>query len=228
MTGLGHVTPGGPPLIERLSPTVTLTKVSVGPMDNNAFLLHSTTGGSLLIDAANDAKRLLGLIGAAKPAGAERTLDAVITSHRHDDHWQALAEVAEATGAQLVAGRPDVDAIATGAWVEDVHGVWDDDEITLGEESLEVLGLVGHTPGSIALVYRAPNGTAHLFVGDSLFPGGPGRTRSAAEFAALMSDLESKVFGRFDDSAYVHPGHGDDTTLGAERPHLSEWRSRGW
>ena len=228
MTGLGHVSPGGSPLVERLSPTVTLTKVSVGPMDNNAYLLHSTTGGSLLIDAANDAKRLLGLIGADKPAGAERALDAVVTTHRHDDHWQGLAEVAEATGAQLVAGRPDVDAVATGAWVEDVHGVWDGDEITLGEESLEVVGLVGHTPGSIALVYRAPSGRAHLFTGDSLFPGGPGKTWSAADFTSLMSDLETKVFGRFDDLAYVHPGHGDDTTLGAERPHLPNWRSRGW
>jgi glyoxylase-like metal-dependent hydrolase (beta-lactamase superfamily II) len=68
----------------------------------------------------------------------------------------------------------------------------------------------------------------HLFTGDSLFPGGPGRTTSPQDFAGLMDDLEAKVFGRFDDATVVHPGHGDDTTLGAERPQLAEWRARGW
>lgn len=222
MTGLGHVEPGGPPLARRLSGTVTLSKVSVGPMDNNAYLLHSTTGGSLLVDAANDAGRLLNLIGPAK------ALDTIVTTHRHQDHWQALAQVAGETGAALVCGRPDLDAIATGAWVEGVTGVWDGDEVALGEEWLEVIGLVGHTPGSIALVYRADGGPSHLFTGDSLFPGGVGRTTSPDDFDSLLTDVQSKLFGRFPDDTVVHPGHGDDTTLGAERPQLAEWRSRGW
>jgi glyoxylase-like metal-dependent hydrolase (beta-lactamase superfamily II) len=222
MAPLGHVTPGGPPLAERLSSTVTLTKVSVGPMDNNAYLLHSSTGGSVLIDAANDADRLLNLIG------SELALDTVVTTHRHDDHIQALAQVGAATRAGLVAGRPDVEAIATRARVEDVQGVWDGDEVALGQEALTVIGLVGHTPGSIALAYAAPDGIVHLFTGDSLFPGGPGRTRSPEDFRSLMDDLEAKIFGRYEDSARVHPGHGDDTTLGAERSHLGEWRARGW
>lgn len=222
MTGLGHVEAGGPPLVTRLSSTVTLTKVSVGPMDNNAYLLHSTTGGSLLIDAANDASRLLDLVG------PEKALDAVVTTHRHDDHWQGLAQVSAATGATLICGRPDVDAVATGAWVEGVNGVWDGDEVALGQEWLEVIGLVGHTPGSIALRYQAAEGTTHLFTGDSLFPGGPGRTQTPADFTSLMNDLEVKIFARFDDATHVHPGHGDDTTLGAERPHLAQWRVRGW
>ena len=220
MSGAGHVQPGGPPFTARLSSTTTMTKVSVGPMDNNAYLLAAGSA-SVLIDAANDADRLLRLIG-------EAPLQMVITTHRHGDHWQALAEVAEATGAQLVCGRPDLDAIATGAWVENLTGVWDGDSIALGEESLEVIGLVGHTPGSIALAYRGPTGVTHLFTGDSLFPGGPGKTRSAADFASLMDDLETKIFARFDDPTVVHPGHGDDTTLGAERPQLGAWRARGW
>ena len=136
--------------------------------------------------------------------------------------------MAEATKAELVAGRPDVDAIATGAWVEDVAGVWDTDTIALGEATLEVIGLVGHTPGSIALAYVADDQVVHLFTGDSLFPGGPGKTSEPEDFATLISDLETKVFARFADSTVVHPGHGDDTTLGAERPHLEEWRARGW
>ncbi len=220
MTGLNHVSPGGAPLVVRLSPTVSLTKISVGPMDNNAYLLQGPDGATVLIDAANDEDRLLKIIAGGR-------VDAIVTTHRHDDHWQALAPLAGATSAQLVAGRPDVDAIATGAWVEDLVGVWDGDQVDLGTESLEVIGLVGHTPGSITLAY-AGDGATHLFTGDSLFPGGPGKTNDPEDFNSLMDDLESKVFARFDDSTVVHPGHGDDTTLGAERPHLGEWRNRGW
>lgn len=222
MTGLGYVESGGAPLVERLSATVSLTKLSVGPMDNNAYLLQSSTGGAVLIDAANDADRLLRVIGTDAP------LDAIVTTHRHGDHWQALADVAAATKAELICGRPDVDAVSTGAWVEGVAGVWDGDQIGLGHETLEVIGLVGHTPGSIALIYRSIGGSAHLFTGDSLFPGGPGRTQSPADFSSLMDDLEQKIFAQFDDDARVHPGHGNDTTLGTERPHLDTWRSRGW
>jgi len=156
------------------------------------------------------------------------TVDTVVTTHRHGDHWQGLSAVAEATGADLFCGRPDVDAIATGAWVEGLVGLWDGDGVRVGDETLEVIGLVGHTPGSIALAYRAPDGITHLFTGDSLFPGGPGKTSDPADFTSLMDDLEAKVFGRFDDRTVVHPGHGDGTTLGAERPHLAEWRARGW
>lgn len=220
MTGLNHVQPGGAPIVVRLSPTVTMTKISVGPMDNNAYLLQTGSGATVLIDAANNSGRLLKLIG-------DEPLDTVVTTHRHGDHWQALAVVAEATGARLVGGRPDVDAIAEGAKVSGLVGVWDGDQVELGEESLAVIGLVGHTPGSITLAYRG-GGPVHLFTGDSLFPGGPGRTTNPKDFASLMADLESKVFDRFDDEAVVHPGHGDDTTLGVERPHLAEWRARGW
>ncbi len=219
MPGLNHVEPGGEPLTLSLSPTLTLTKLSVGPMDNNAYLLR-TEGAALLVDAAADADRLLGVTGTA--------LDAVVTTHRHPDHWQALAAVAEATGALLACGRPDVDAIATGAWVEGLVGVWDGDFVAVGAHTLQVIGLVGHTPGSIALAWTGEEGIAHLFTGDSLFPGGPGKTSGPVDFGTLLDDLEEKVFGRFDDATVVHPGHGDDTTLGAERPQLPEWRRRGW
>jgi glyoxylase-like metal-dependent hydrolase (beta-lactamase superfamily II) len=220
MTGLGHVTRGGPPLVARLSDSVTMTKLSVGPMDNNAYLLAAATD-AVLIDAANDAERLIALIGDAN-------LTTIITTHRHGDHVQALADVAEVTGARLLTGQPDAAAVAEAGGVSDLTGVWDGDHVSLGDERLEVIGLVGHTPGSITLVYRGAGGPAHLFTGDSLFPGGVGRTRSRRDFTSLIDDVESKLFDRFDDDAVVHPGHGDDTTLGAERPHLSEWRDRGW
>jgi glyoxylase-like metal-dependent hydrolase (beta-lactamase superfamily II) len=221
MAGLNHVDPGGAPLLVRLSPAVTMTKLSVGgPMDNNAYLLQARGGSSVLIDAANDSSRLLRLIG-------EEPVDTVVTTHRHPDHWQALAAVAERTGARLVAGRPDADAIEREAGVSGIQRVWDGDQVALGDEQLAVLGLVGHTPGSITLVYgggRVP----HLFTGDSLFPGGPGKTHFPEDFTSLLDGLEEKVFDAFGDDAVVHPGHGDDTTLGRERPHLPEWRRRGW
>ncbi len=220
MQGFNHVEPGGRPLVVPLSGSITMIKVSVGPVDNNAYFLQHRIGGSLLVDAANDDDRLLKII-------SDQSLNTIVTTHRHADHWQALPSVAAATGARLICGQPDLEAISTGAWVEGMVGVWDGDQIELGTERLEVIGLVGHTPGSITLAYLG-TGTTHLFTGDSLFPGGPGKTNSPEDFTSLMNDLESKIFDRFDDATVVHPGHGDDTTLGTERPHLAEWRKRGW
>jgi glyoxylase-like metal-dependent hydrolase (beta-lactamase superfamily II) len=205
-----------------LSPNVTVIKVSVGPMDNNAYLLQPRTGAAVLIDAANDAERLVSLISAQPVA-------TIATTHRHRDHWQALDRVAATIApARLVAGKPDVEAIASGSGLQGLVGVWDGDRIELGDESLEVIGLVGHTPGSITLVYEGESGAAHLFTGDSLFPGGPGKTTTVKDFTSLMDDLEAKIFGRFGDDTVIHPGHGDDSTLGEERPHIPEWRARGW
>jgi glyoxylase-like metal-dependent hydrolase (beta-lactamase superfamily II) len=220
MPGINHVEPGGPPLVLRLSGSVTVTKISVGPVDNNVYLLQHNSGSSVLIDAANDADRLLKII-------SDEPLQAIVTTHRHADHWQALSSVAAATGAQLLCGDSDLEAIRIGTEVRGLNGVWDGDQIQLGSEWLEVIGLVGHTPGSITLAYPGA-GRTHLFTGDSLFPGGPGKTNTPEDFESLMNDLEAKIFGRFDDDTVVHPGHGDDTTLGTERPHLKEWWQRGW
>ena len=220
MEGRRHVTPRGRPLVEKLSSSVTMIKVSVGPMDNNVYLLQPQHGPGVLIDAANDHERLLGLL-------AGQPLQTIVTTHRHGDHWQALGRVAATTNARLLAGQPDSAAIAEETGVQALTGVWDGDRIELGEEFLEVIGLVGHTPGSIALAYSGGSNT-HLFTGDALFPGGPGRTTNPTDFGTLMNDLETKIFARFADDTVVHPGHGDGTTLGDERPHLSQWRARGW
>ena len=101
------------------------------------------------------------------------------------------------------------------------------DRIRFGEIELEVIHLRGHTPGSIALVHRDEDGT-HLFTGDSLFPGGVGKTWSAEDFAQLVDDVEERVFGVLPDDTWFYPGHGDDSTLGEERPHVAEWRERAW
>jgi glyoxylase-like metal-dependent hydrolase (beta-lactamase superfamily II) len=196
---------------------LTITKLSVGPMDNNAYLLRcKATGATLLIDAANESDQLLDLCGG--------TLDNVLTTHQHADHWQALEDVVSATGARTYAGRLDADGIPVATQVL----VDDGDTVQFGEIELKAIHLVGHTPGSIALLYQDPAGHPHLFTGDCLFPGGPGRTTNPADFASLMDGLEEKVFGRLPDETAVYPGHAADTTLGKERSSIPEWRARGW
>ena len=134
----------------------------------------------------------------------------------------------EATSAAVVAGTPDADAITEQTGVEVTRRVGHGDTVAVGDCTLDVIALAGHTPGSIALRYADPDGHDHLFTGDSLFPGGPGRTTAPEDFASLMDDLEARVFGRLPDETWFYPGHGDDSTLGAQRPHLAEWRERGW
>ncbi|HTE74697.1 MAG TPA: MBL fold metallo-hydrolase [Actinomycetes bacterium] len=213
----GHVSPGGPAATRELD-ALTIIKVSVGSMDNNAYLLECRASGELLlVDAAAEASRLLGLVG-------ERRLGQVVTTHRHGDHWQALERVVNATGARTAAGRDDVEGIPVGT--DDLLA--DGDTVTVGEVTLGVVQLVGHTPGSVALLHDDRSGHPHLFTGDSLFPGGVGRTTTPEDFASLLGDVESKLFGRLPDETWFYPGHGDDSTLRAERPHLEEWRARGW
>lgn len=217
MTYTGDVRPGGAPDVRELR-DLTITKVSVGPMDNNAYLLRCrATGEQLLIDAANDPDRLLGLVG-------EPGLSTVVTTHRHPDHWFALEDVVEATGAASVAHPADASELPVVTAT-----VSDGDTVRVGQCDLEVIHLVGHTPGSIALLYRDPAGFPHLFTGDSLFPGGVGNTRgNADDFASLMGDVEHKLFDRLPDETWFYPGHGKDSTLGAERPSIPDWRARGW
>ncbi len=216
----GHVDPGT--AARRTLPGATILKASVGPMDNNAYLVTcSATGETLLIDAANDADYLIGLIRRQAPK-----LSLIVTSHQHFDHWQALEAVAAATGAPTAANEIDAGPLP----VKPDRLLANGDTVQIGELEFDVIHLRGHTPGSIALALDgAPTGgVTQLFTGDCLFPGGPGRTTRPEDFESLMSDLESGVFGRYDDATIVYPGHGDDTTLGVERPHLQEWRARGW
>jgi glyoxylase-like metal-dependent hydrolase (beta-lactamase superfamily II) len=217
----GAVTAGGPAQV-RETTGLTITKVAVDPkMSNNCYLLTCrTTGDKVLVDAADEAERLLEL--------CDRELTSVVTTHQHWDHHRALAEVVGATGAQTLAGAPDAAAITeqTGTGI-DVRLV-DGDTVTVGDCALRVIAVAGHTPGSICLVYDDPEGHPHLFTGDSLFPGGVGNTFGNKDaFDQLIDAVEHRVFGSLPDETWFYPGHGDDSTLGAERPHQSEWRARG-
>lgn len=217
MSYQGKVVPGGPAAVRELTHLI-VSKVSVGPMDNNAYVLRCrATGEELLVDAADEPQRILAVCG-------EGPLARVVTTHRHGDHWQALTAVVAATGARTVAHVDDAPAIP----VPTDEVVRDGDLVRFGRIELEVVHLVGHTPGSIALLYDDPTGQPHVWTGDSLFPGGVGRTTTPESFASLFGDVQDKLFDRLPDETWVYPGHGDDTTLGRERPHLQEWRARGW
>lgn len=219
----GDVEVGGASDVRSLR-TLEIRKAAVGEMDNNAYLLTCLVSGvQMLIDAAADFPRLMRLIREGSPS--ER-LDGVITTHSHWDHVQALPKIIAKTDARTFAGAEDAPEIPT----RTTDPVKDGDVIRVGVNELEVIALRGHTPGSIALLFRGEGTDGdHLFTGDSLFPGGLGATQGDSQrFRQLLGDVEERLFDRLADSTWVYPGHGGDTTLGAERPHLAQWRERGW
>ena len=219
----GVVTPGGPADTREL-PRLTIRKLAVSQMSNNVYLLTCrATGAQLLIDAADDAPALLRLVR----SGGEG-LDVIVTTHQHWDHVRALADLVAAAGARTIAGHDDASALPVPVDETVEHG----DTVRFGEIDLAVVHLRGHTPGSIALAYRDSDdasGRTHLFTGDSLFPGGIGNTKNPGQsFEMLIEDVTTRVFDVYDDDTWFYPGHGNDGVLGDERPHLQEWRERGW
>ena len=222
----GDVSPGGEPDVRVLG-AVTVTKVAVDPeMSNNCYLLHCpATDEVVLVDAAAEPERLLELVG-------DRPLTSIVTTHQHWDHHRGLAAVKAAhPAATVVAGAPDADAITEQTGVEVERRVGEGDRVAVGTCDLQVIPIAGHTPGSIALLLDDPDvaPAPHLFTGDSLFPGGVGATFGDAEaFTRLIDEVETKIFDRLPDETWFYPGHGGDGRLGEERPHLPEWRSRGW
>ncbi|HJQ01018.1 MAG TPA: MBL fold metallo-hydrolase [Jatrophihabitans sp.] len=219
MSYTGRVAVGGPMDVREL-PGALIAKLAVGRYDNNVYLIRCTaTGAALLIDAAAEADRLVEFSSFdGEPAGS------VLTTHLHPDHWQALGALVAQTGARTLAGAADAGGIPVPTDRLLRHG----DRVQVGELELAAIELRGHTPGSIALYYQDPEGTGHLFTGDALFPGGVGRTTSPAAFDSLYGDVVSRIFDVYGDDTWFYPGHGNDSTLGTERPQLAEWRERGW
>ncbi|MCU1353940.1 MAG: hypothetical protein JWM05_3149 [Acidimicrobiales bacterium] len=188
-------------------------KLVVGPMDNNVFVLRCTqTGEAVLLDAANEHEKLLDLC---------RTLDVrqVLETHGHWDHIQAVPELRDAgysvhVTAQDAEMLPSYDELLA-----------DDDVITVGRLRLHTIHTPGHTPGSMCFRLE---GSPILFSGDTLFPGGVGNTKFGGDWPTILRSVEDRLFATLDADVQVLPGHGDDTTIGAERPHLDEWVERGW
>lgn len=190
-----------------------ITKLSVGPMDNNVYLIAVGDAVAVVDGGSNEADAVMAALG-------DRKLDAILQTHNHRDHLVTLRKVVEATQVPVLA-HPD-DALPVSA-----QAVGDGDVHKLGGVTLTVLHTPGHTPGSICFLLQEA-GESHLFAGDTLFPGGPGNTFGNKQaFETIMRSLDTKLFV-LPDSTHVYPGHGDDTTIGAERPNLEEWRERGW
>jgi glyoxylase-like metal-dependent hydrolase (beta-lactamase superfamily II) len=206
---------------------ITIRRISVSEMDNNVYLLTAKeSGAQLLIDAADDLPAIQRLLyDAAADTEATPKLELIATTHRHWDHVRALPALVEASGARTAAGTDDAPELPVTVDVLLDHG----DVGNFDGFDVTAVHLRGHTPGSVALVYQAPDGPPHIFSGDSLFPGGVGSTQKDPDrFSQLINDVSDRLFDVYPDDTVVHPGHGKPTTLGAERPHLEEWRARGW
>ena len=189
-------------------------KLVVGPVDNNVFVLRCTeTGDSLLIDAANEHDKLLEL---ARLLNVRR----VVETHGHWDHIAAIPAMRDA-GYSVAVTAEDA------AMLDSYDEILDDDTmIEVGRLRLRTIHSPGHTPGSISFKLE---GAPILFTGDTLFPGGPGATKfPGGDFPTIIRTIEDRFFRVLDDDVLVLPGHGDDTTIGTERPHLDEWVDRGW
>lgn len=209
---------------------VIIRSIPVSEMANNVYLITAKeSGAQVLIDAADDAEAIKELVAnGAQDSAAEPVLQAIITTHRHWDHIRALPATSAAfPDAMTIAGADDAEAITEAEAVEIARPVDHLDVGDFGGFVLQAISLRGHTPGSIALLLR-DGGETILFSGDSLFPGGPGKTWSSEDFTSLIDDLEERIFAQLPDETIVLPGHGAATTVGAERPHLGHWRERGW
>ena len=193
---------------------LTVTKVSVGPMDNNVYVVRcSETGASVLIDAANEHDRLIELC---------QRLDVrkVLETHGHWDHIQAVPAVRDA-GYEVGITAADSSMLPSYDFVLE-----DDTVLEIGRLKLRTVHTPGHTPGSMCFLVE---GSPLVFSGDTLFPGGPGNTTfEGGDFDTVIRSIDERLFSPLPPETIVMPGHGADTTIGTERPNLQEWIDRGW
>ena len=194
---------------------VEVHKLVVGPYDNNVFVIRCrATGDAVLIDAANEHEKLLEL---CTQLGVRRVLE----THGHWDHIQAIPAMREAGYeiAVTAADAPRLKDVGYDVFIDDAE------VIEVGNLRLLAIHNPGHTEGSISF---AVADTPLLFTGDTLFPGGPGNTAlEGGDFATIIQSIDNKLL-TFPPDTIVLPGHGLDTTIGAERPHLQSWVDRGW
>ena len=193
---------------------VEIHKVVVGPIDNNVFVVRcKATGDAVLLDAANEHERLLEL---CQTLGVRKVLE----THGHWDHIQAVPAVRDA-GYEVGVTAGDAGMLPSYDFVLE-----DDAVIEVGRVRLRTISTPGHTPGSMCFVVE---GSPVLLSGDTLFPGGPGATKfPGSSFESIIEAIDTRLFSKLDPGTIVMPGHGDDTTIGTERPHLQEWVDRGW
>jgi len=190
-----------------------ITKISVGSMDNNVYFIAVGDEIAVVDGGSNELDAVTGEL-------AGRPLQMVLQTHNHGDHTVVLRDLVEQTQAPVYAHPADPLPVPA-------EKLDDGATIGLGGVLLKVLHTPGHTPGGVCFLLEE-SGESHLFSGDTLFPGGPGNTRGNADaFEQIMRSLDEKLFV-LPDETHVYPGHGGDTTIGAERAQLDEWRARGW
>lgn len=213
-------------------PAYTVRRNVVSVMANNVYLITAKgTGAQILIDAADDLPSIKELLkDATGDAEVPTSLAMIATTHQHWDHVRALAGLVSHSGVPTAAGTDDIPGIAKESGVAIDLALVHDGTLSVAGIELVAVHLRGHTPGSIAYVLQPGSDAAPIiFSGDSLFPGGVGNTQDdPARFTSLVNDVEERLFNVYPDNAVVLPGHGDGTTIGAERPSLPQWRERGW
>ncbi len=215
---------------ELLLDDVVIRWISVSSMNNNVYLVtERASGKQLLVDAADNFSAIKKLVDAAGADGPNPELVGIATTHQHWDHVRALAQAAKEYPVPTYAGADDAAGITREASVKISNELANGDTLKIGDVVVEAIHLRGHTPGSIAYAIRDSSGQNVILSGDSLFPGGVGNTGSSPQrFNSLLDDVIERIFDRFGDDTLVYPGHGDATTLGAERGSLDDWRARGW
>ena len=192
---------------------IEIHKLVVGPYDNNVFVMRCrSTGDAVLLDAANEHEKLLEL---CQRLNVRRVLE----THGHWDHIQAVPQLRDAGYSVSVTAE---DAAMLPSYDEVIE---DDSVIQIGDVRLHTILTPGHTPGSMCFLVE---GSPVLFAGDTLFPGGPGATKfPGSSFPTIIESIDRRLLTS-PETTLVMPGHGDDTTIGNERPHLQEWIDRGW
>jgi glyoxylase-like metal-dependent hydrolase (beta-lactamase superfamily II) len=205
--------PGISPPAHYETSDVRIDKYVVGPFENNVFVVRDKgTGEALIVDAANEHELLLEV---SRATGVRR----VLTTHGHWDHIQAVTALRDA-GIEVGVASADAEMLPSYDFT-----IPDDDVLTVGDLRLHSIHTPGHTPGSTCFLLE---GHPVLFSGDTLFPGGPGNTKfENASFDTIITSIDRRLF-TLDPATLVFPGHGLDTTIGTERPHLDEWVERGW
>jgi glyoxylase-like metal-dependent hydrolase (beta-lactamase superfamily II) len=186
---------------------------NIGPYENNIFLVSDAASAeAYIVDGGYETETV-----AAAASGL--TIKAILVTHGHRDHHEHVGALKALVHAPVAIGIDDAALLS----VDPDFLIVDQQVLGFGPHALQAIHTPGHTPGSTCFLYRD-----HLFTGDTLFPGGPGNTQNdPVRFERIISSIRERLFV-LPDETQVHPGHGRDTTIGAERPHLDEWIARGW
>jgi glyoxylase-like metal-dependent hydrolase (beta-lactamase superfamily II) len=186
---------------------------NIGPMENNIFIVSDAgSHEAYIIDGGFEPK-------AVAVAAEGLSVKAILITHGHRDHHEHVGELKALVHAPVAIGMDDAAQLS----IDPDFLIVDQQSFAFGQHCMHAIHTPGHTPGSTCFLYLE-----HLFTGDTLFPGGPGNTQNdPVRFERIISSIRERLFV-LPDETVVHPGHGHDTTIGAERPHLEEWIARGW